>query len=463
MKKIWMIAAAVLLLVTGCSNQTDNDKTVKETTKEKTHETASKKDAAANQGEIETKIDKAIKEAPPIPTSTKELINQYAGPFSGVSAYSEAVKAKFEKAIKGIQPLPENASTKDLNQLFNFFYTQVAEDFPDPGTLLKKWQLYSFGNPDLPDDRYQFKPNNNIEIILDASGSMAGSVDGKTKMELAKEAINKFLASAPKDAKISLRVYGHKGSNSDADKNVSCSSSELIYGSKAYNQAEFSKVLNQFQPSGWTPIADSLKKAKADLASFDSKTNTNLVFLVSDGIETCEGNPVAAAKELASSTIAPIVNVIGFDVDQQGQKQMREVADAADGIYTTVNNQEELQAEFDKAKEILQRWEDWKNKALSDADYKETERSFEILDFSNDWYFMQLNQGNNLDAFFTELFIRDVITKDQERYLKDKQKAMEDVMKKSLDEVEADLKNLNAQTLTETKKTIEEKYTNNTQ
>lgn len=59
----------------------------------------------------------------------------------------------------------------------------------------------------------------NIAILLDASGSMAQKIGGKTKMDLAKEAVNQFVSSMPEGSNVSLRVYGHKGSNSDNDKN----------------------------------------------------------------------------------------------------------------------------------------------------------------------------------------------------------------------------------------------------
>lgn len=333
--------AAGFFLMGGCSNKEEPkkaDTNAVQVSKEQSPDKKTTESAEASTSIIE----KEITEAPQIPKNINDLINQYAGPFSGDGVYSNTLKADLEKKIQEFKPVPKDASEQDLDQLFNYMYSLVAEDYPDPETIIKKWQLYSFGNPNLPDDRYHFKENNHIEIILDASGSMAAKVNGKSKMELAKEAINHFLAAAPKDAKVSLRVYGHEGSNTDTDKKLSCSSTELIYGSKVYNQNEFGDALAKFQPTGWTPIADSLKKAKEDLAPFDSKTNTNLVFLVSDGIETCGGNPVSAAKQLAESKIAPIVNVIGFDVDEEGQKQMREVADAADGIYTTVNNQKEL-------------------------------------------------------------------------------------------------------------------------
>ncbi|OYD06132.1 hypothetical protein [Paludifilum halophilum] len=59
-----------------------------------------------------------------------------------------------------------------------------------------------------------------ISILLDASGSMAGKVDGGVKMDLAKAAVNRFASSLPDQAKVSLRVYGHQGSNAEGQKGI---------------------------------------------------------------------------------------------------------------------------------------------------------------------------------------------------------------------------------------------------
>ena len=126
-----------------------------------------------------------------------------------------------------------------------------AEDYPDPADLLSEWKMTEFGNPEWNDPRLQFKENYNVEIILDASGSMANVIGDKTMMELAKEAIRDFAAALPEEANVGLRVYGHKGSNADADKKVSCESSELVYDIQPYDEDKLKEALiNLSVPAG---------------------------------------------------------------------------------------------------------------------------------------------------------------------------------------------------------------------
>jgi Ca-activated chloride channel homolog len=81
------------------------------------------------------------------------------------------------------------------------------------------------------------------------------------------------------------------------------------------------------------PLAASIAAAEKDL---QGKEGNNVVYIVSDGIETCDGNPVEAAKKLHESNIKAEVNIIGFDVDNKGQQQLKAVAEAGGGEFQSV-------------------------------------------------------------------------------------------------------------------------------
>ena len=94
----------------------------------------------------------------------------------------------------------------------------------------------------------------------------------------------------------------------------------------------------------------------------------NIIYVVSDGIETCGGDPVKAAKELHESEIQAIVNIIGFDVDNEGQRALKKVAEAGGGKYTTVSSGEDLQRYLEKEYARLRvEWMTWGSKSYLDA------------------------------------------------------------------------------------------------
>ncbi|MDD0821052.1 VWA domain-containing protein [Bacillus cereus] len=201
----------------------------------------------------------------------------------------------------------------------------------------------------------------NVEILLDASGSMAGKVNGEVKMEAAKKAIYNYLDKIPDNANVMLRVYGHKGSNNENDKSLSCESSEVMYPLQPYKKEQFNAVLSKFGPKGWTPLASAIESVNDDFKEYTGEENLNVVYIVSDGEETCGGDPVNAAKNLNQSSTHAVVNIIGFDVKNSEQQQLKNTAEAGKGNYATVSTADELyqtlNTEYEK---LYKEWENWK-------------------------------------------------------------------------------------------------------
>ena len=187
----------------------------------------------------------------------------------------------------------------------------------------------------------------NIELILDASGSMAGAVGGQSKLSIAQQTLTDFIDRLPgKGANVALRVYGHKGSNKKSDREVSCQGTELIYPFQPLDKETFKQTIRSFSPTGWTPIARSLRAARDDFQDVEDDAATNVGVLVSDGIETCGGDPVAAAKLLQESELKTVVHVIGFDVDAEAARQLKAVAQAGGGEYFEARNAQQFQQVF---------------------------------------------------------------------------------------------------------------------
>lgn len=188
---------------------------------------------------------------------------------------------------------------------------------------------------------------NNVLFILDSSGSMAGQAGGQQKMVAAKAAINSYIDRLPAGVNAGLMVYGHKGSNSEVDKAISCQGIELLYPIGMVDKAAFKAAVASFSPTGWTPIADSLTKAGGE-AFRDKEGHNNSIILVSDGIETCGGNPCQVAADLKNAGIMMKVDVVGFDVDASARQQLQCIAQITGGQYHDVHNAVELNQAFDQ-------------------------------------------------------------------------------------------------------------------
>lgn len=278
---------------------------------------------------------------------------RYPGKYSGDRYDQSKVK----------QELARLSSDMSETQILEKVYSLIAEDYRKP---IQQFNALSteVGVERTPGvNEMIFLPEQkkvHFSILLDASGSMNGEVNGKSKMEAAKEAVREFARKLPQNAEISLRVYGHKGSSDKADKSLSCNSTEEIYSSEGYNvfdHARFDSALNQVKASGWTPIAKALQSVQQDT---HDQTTDSYVYIVSDGEETCDGDPVKAAQELNRSKAKTIVNIIGFDVHDKGQQQLQAVANAGNGQYVTVENQQALQKYLDQQYDQLKKqWQQW--------------------------------------------------------------------------------------------------------
>ncbi|MFJ7954046.1 VWA domain-containing protein [Lysinibacillus sp. NPDC096418] len=215
---------------------------------------------------------------------------------------------------------------------------------------LQNWQ-YGFTMPVLPtgpDDTETVEKSMNVILLLDASGSMKAKVPGGMKMELAKEAVHSFAKQLKPEANVSLFAYGHVDAGTDQDKTKSCETIEDVYPLQPYDENSFITSLNSFQASGWTPLAGAIEKAHDLLKAYPENENVNIVFIVSDGVETCNGNLIDAAKLLQASNIQVKVNIIGLDVGDKGQAELKKVADAGNGDYVTLQNKDELETYITK-------------------------------------------------------------------------------------------------------------------
>ncbi|HBI16712.1 MAG: D-amino-acid dehydrogenase [Candidatus Moranbacteria bacterium GW2011_GWF2_34_56] len=175
----------------------------------------------------------------------------------------------------------------------------------------------------------------NTVLIFDASGSMSAQAQGGTRIKLAKDAMTKFVDNLKSDVNLSVVAYGHKGNNTQAGKAVSCAGIEEIYYMGEVNASIVKSKVNALNPNGWTPIADSLKKAENILVTKATQGKKHIV-LLSDGEETCGGDPVAYACELKSKGIS--VDVIGLDVTGAVAKQLTDISKCGGGEYYSVDS-----------------------------------------------------------------------------------------------------------------------------
>lgn len=402
---LFALAVLSIFIIVACSNE--------ETKKEEVIDEDKSIEAVADKAnDIKDEENPVSQTLLPIPQSFKESVDYgYTGEWA-MKEFSNEVKS----ALDQLPSITMEATEEEIDAYEREIFSLFKENLSMPNVPIDQWQAMKFADPTVTEEESQLKKNYNVAILLDASGSMGALENGKTRMELAKEAINQFVDSLPEKAKVSLTVYGHKGTGDEADKEVSCSTVEQVYSLSAYDSKEFTNALGKFNPAGWTPMTKAVEQAMVNLESHDGSENTNIIYLVSDGIETCGGNPVQAMEKLSDSNLSPVVQIIGYQVNNDGLTQLKEMARAANGQFINVQNQEDLKAEFKRTTEMAEVWSEWHRnsndainnlnktvqKQLNDWHHKEQEkmnRERKNLQLAINY----LNEENKID---TDVFLR---------------------------------------------------------
>ncbi len=175
-----------------------------------------------------------------------------------------------------------------------------------------------------------------VEVILDASGSMLKRLSGERRIEIAKDALENLASHViPAGTRFALRVFGHK----EAD---SCRT-DLEIPVAPLNAGAVSAKLRTIQAKNLakTPIAASLGKVKQDLAGISGPVT---VVLLTDGEETCGGDPGAAIEDLLRSGFDVRVNIVGFAINElELKEQFESWARIGGGRYIEAFDKKELQ------------------------------------------------------------------------------------------------------------------------
>jgi hypothetical protein len=166
-------------------------------------------------------------------------------------------------------------------------------------------------------------------IILDHSSSMAETVDGEVKITVAKEVILDLLNDLAAGSKVGLRDF------------AGCGSSHLLVPVQPLDVTSFTSQVTALTTYGATPIDYTLRQVPGDFASIAGK---KLVLLITDGMETCKGDPVKAAEDLLALGFDLRINVVGFDIgrDSKARDQLMQIAQATSGVFLEASNREEL-------------------------------------------------------------------------------------------------------------------------
>ncbi|MBN1950553.1 MAG: VWA domain-containing protein [Bacteroidales bacterium] len=156
-------------------------------------------------------------------------------------------------------------------------------------------------------------PNTRILFIFDASQSMLGEWETNRKINIARDVLINIIDSLETldNVQMGLRLYGHQKPVPPQD----CSDTRLEVPFGPNNASRIRQELNFVRPKGTTPIAYSLEQGAKDFPA-DCENCRNIIILITDGIEACDGDPCEVSYELQKRGIVLKPFVIGIGIDE---------------------------------------------------------------------------------------------------------------------------------------------------
>ena len=160
-------------------------------------------------------------------------------------------------------------------------------------------------------DQPGYTPKSRILFIFDASNSMAGQWEGARKIDIARDVLLEMVDSLElmPNVEMALRVYGHQSPVPPQD----CSDTKLEVPFSPSNASRIRQKLKFINPKGTTPIARSLALAPDDFPPCGNCRN--IILLITDGLEACDGDPCAVSRSLQKKGIILRPFVIGIGND----------------------------------------------------------------------------------------------------------------------------------------------------
>ena len=176
-------------------------------------------------------------------------------------------------------------------------------------------------------------------IVLDASGSMWAQIDGKSRIEIARDTLGQVLAGVPTELELGFMAYGHRTKGD-------CTDIEMLVEPEAGTADRIVGAAMSLNPRGKTPLSEAVRQAAEQLHFTEDKAT---VVLITDGIETCNADPCALATELEAAGVDFTVNVVGFGLSEADGAKVQCLADNTGGIYIGADDENGLKDAIDVA------------------------------------------------------------------------------------------------------------------
>jgi hypothetical protein len=157
-----------------------------------------------------------------------------------------------------------------------------------------------------------------------------------TRWKTALAMLEEVVRELPEDLNVGLRVYGHRHSSKSAE---TCKDTQLVVPIARLDRERIVKAASSLRPRGETPLIHSSLQAVDDLKAAGGGS----VILITDGEESCGGDPVTAATEIKDSGVDVTLNIVGFTLTgEKVEAELGALAGSTGGRYYSAQDGAQL-------------------------------------------------------------------------------------------------------------------------
>ncbi|MBK5198456.1 MAG: VWA domain-containing protein [Methyloceanibacter sp.] len=181
-----------------------------------------------------------------------------------------------------------------------------------------------------------------VMIVFDASGSMAGNVGQGIattipRIDEVRAALAEVLPTVTRLRRVGLITYGpgpYQQCNVQLNLKPTPNAADIIM-----------REVNALTPAGKTPLTSAVKQAAEVL---DYRKKPGVIVVLTDGEETCGGSPCDLGKELHAEAEQLTIHIIGFrmkDFSWTGEQSIVDakcLADESGGLYISAESRQDL-------------------------------------------------------------------------------------------------------------------------
>ena len=173
-----------------------------------------------------------------------------------------------------------------------------------------------------------------LVIVLDGSGSMLGDVAGRSKMDLARDALAQVLPETAPDMRIGLMAYGHRTRGNCADIETL-----VAVGPSGASVLAMLDATGRLAPLGTTPLGDAVRQAAGMLRHTEQPAT---VVLVTDGPDSCGADPCALGRMLEQEGVDFTVHVLALGMTAADQRAVACLAEETGGLVLAASDADDL-------------------------------------------------------------------------------------------------------------------------